>query len=128
MMAGPPKKMTARQLTALTALLTYPNLTQAAAASNLGERTLFRYLRDPQFAKLYQRARHDQLAQAIAALQIKASEAVNVLFQIAKDPQGKATARVAAARAIVDGALKASEMENIEGRLAMLEQRVKGAA
>lgn len=122
------KKLTARQALALSALLTHASLKEAAEASGVGERTLFRYLRDAYFAAIYQRARHEQLAQAVATLQIKASEAVNVLLQIATNEQEKATARVAAARAIVDGALKASELENIENRLTALEQTIKEAA
>lgn len=121
------KKLTARQLLALSALLTHASLKEAAEASGVGDRTLFRYLRDPQFAEIYQRARHEQLAQAVATLQTKASEAVNVLLQIATNEQAKATARVAAARALIDGALRATESETLERRLTALEQRIKAA-
>lgn len=118
------KKVTARQAAALAALLIHPCVADAAEASGLGERTLYRYLQDPQFVACYRRARHRQVEQAVSVMQAAASKAVNVLISIATNPQAKTGARVMAARAVIDGALKETELETLEQRLAELERKI----
>ena len=117
--------LTARQQKALSSLLTHPTLADAAKASGIAERSLYRYLRAPHFAECYRQARHQQVAQAVSLLQTSADQAVAVLIEIATSPTAKSTARVQAARALVEGALRATEMETLEARITELEQRLE---
>lgn len=61
------------------------------------------------------------MRQAIANLQRASSGAVLALGSIAQNPREKAPARVAAARAILDLAIRAIELEDIDARLRALE-------
>ena len=111
------KPLTARQSKALSALLICPSLAAAATACNIPQRTIYRYLRLAHFAEAYQHARHQQLGQAVAALQTAAGQAVAVLIEIATNADAKSTARVQAARALIEGALRASGFDALRAGL-----------
>jgi hypothetical protein len=117
-MAG---KLTGRQEQALWALLREPGVEAAARAAGVGARSLYRWLNDPMFASAYQAARRDALSLATGRLQTAAQDAVTALTEVMKDPCAPPAARVAAARTVLDVAFRASELEDIEKRLANLE-------
>jgi len=119
------KSLTARQAKALSALLTCSSLADAAQASGIPERTLYRYLRTPHFADCYREARGEQVRQAVAQMQRVAEKAAATLEAIMADPMAKPTARVMAARTVLDTALRAVEIENLEARLAAIEAKVE---
>lgn len=50
-----------------------------------------------------------------------------MLFAIAKDKKAPASARVSAARAIIEHTLKAFELADVEVRLKELERRLEGS-
>ena len=115
--------LTPKQHKALAALLTEPTLSAAAAKVGIGERTLHSWLAEPAFKAAYLDVRREAVGQAIARLQQLSSGAVAVLAQVAADKQAPASARVAAASKILDTAIKAVELEDLEARIAALEQQ-----
>jgi DNA-binding MurR/RpiR family transcriptional regulator len=116
------EKLPGRQEAALTALLNNPTVRDAAKEAKLSEATLWRYLRDDGFRTRYQSARRDLLAQTSLRLQSDATHAAKVLRDVADDTNAPASARVSAARAILDSAIKAAEVEDLLPRLQALEQ------
>ena len=121
-MAGKIDILTPQQQKACLALLTEPTISAAAQAAGVGERTLYRWLDDPTFATAYRAARRQAVSQAIARLQQLSSGAVAVLAQVAADKNARASSRVAAATKILEVAIKAVELEDLEARISVLEE------
>src|ERR687885_1177622 len=123
-MATVDTKLTPKQDALIAALLTSPTIQDAAKAVGVSETTAHRWLRtDEAFTAAYLKARRAAVGQAIARLQQLSSGAVAVLGQVAADKQAPASARVAAASKILDTAIKAVELEDLEARIAALEQQ-----
>ncbi|HEX7312927.1 MAG TPA: LysR family transcriptional regulator [Pyrinomonadaceae bacterium] len=102
----PEKELSRRQEAALVALLETGSVKDAAAACNLSQPTLFRYLQEPLFITRYREARGKLVETAIAKVQSAAESAVNTLLEIAQDREAAPTARIAAARAILSQAVR----------------------
>jgi hypothetical protein len=114
-------KISRKQELAIVALLTEPNHRAAAVACGVGYSTLCRWLRDPQFEECFRRAKADLLASATAQLRRAATTGALTLEQIANDGKAPPAARVSASRAILELALRANVIEEIDERLAKLE-------
>ncbi len=121
-MSQPTDNLSAQQSKAITALLTCSSITQAADEVGVTPRTLFRWLGDPTFDAAYKAAKRETVGQAIARLQQLSGAAVVVLGQVMADRRAPASSRVAAASKILDTAIKVVELEQIEQRLAALEE------
>ncbi len=119
--------LTPKQHKALAALLAEPTVAAAAAKVRVGERTLHTWLQEPAFSDAYRTARRHAVGQAIARLQQTSTEAVNVLHYLMCNPGTRAATRVAAARTILDTAIRAVELEDLAQRLATLEQLMSPA-
>ena len=87
--------------------------------------TLWRWLQLDGFRDEYQKARRDAVARAIDQVQRAAAGAVQTLEGVMSDEQAPASARVSAAKTVLDSALKAVELEDVQGRLQALESALK---
>ena len=118
--------LSANQKRAIVALLNCPMIGEAAKAAGLGERTLGRYLADPDFrAEL--RSRQDQtLAAATAALSGLAGEAVGTLAGVMGDGEASPAVRVRAAAVILAERRKVAELDDLAERVAVLEIAQRG--
>jgi len=116
-----------KQERAITALLTEPTVRDAARAASCSERSLFRFLADPDFQEAYRAARHRVVEVAIGRLQQAGSEAVDTLRDIMQGQGHPASARVTAARSILEFALRGVEAEDLSSRLAALEEYLEGS-
>ena len=116
--------LTPKQHKAIAALLTEPTIGAAAAAAGVGDRTLYTWLAAPDFRAAYLAARREAVSQAVAQLQRIASEAVLVLQTVMNDATKPASARIAAARSVLEFSIKAVEVEELEQRLSALEARM----
>ena len=105
MTAGHGAKRPQRQDVAIAALLTEPTLEAAARRAGVSESSLLRWLRDPAFRAEYRAARRAVVEQAVSGLQHAASEAVNTLTR--NLTCGMPASEIAAAKAIIDQAVKA---------------------
>ena len=115
-------KLSRKQEQAIAALLSEPTIAAAAERVGVGEVTLWRWLQREDFRVDYQRARRETVAQAIAAIQQASSEAVQALREIMVDSEAPASSRVSAAKTVLEFALKGAELEDIEKRVAVLEE------
>ena len=111
-----------KQEEAIAALLTQRNLEEAARAAGIGTRTMLRWLKLPEFQTAYREARRAAFGQAISRLQQGTSAAATTLLKVLIDPNTPASVKVRAAEAIFHHSAKAIEIEDIEARVAALEQ------
>jgi hypothetical protein len=107
---GHGEKLSRRQNAAIAALLAEPTIGAAAGKAKVGERTLRRWMMLPAFSREYTAARDAALDSAVKLLQVDATEAVEVLLEIARDKTKPAAARVSASATILTTAMKATEL------------------
>jgi len=118
--------LTARQERALLALLTQSSVQAAAQTAQVELRTLWAWLKDPTFAEAYRQARQEAVKRAVGRLQQIATQAVDTLQAVMTDGEAPAAAKVTAARATLDLAVKAVEFEALEARVTALEVMTNG--
>jgi uncharacterized protein YggE len=116
--------LTDKQEKAVAALLTEPTISAAAAKAGIGERTLHRWLEEPAFDQAYRNARRKAVQRAIGRLQQVSTAAVAVLVRVMANEEAPSGTRVAAARTVLEFAIRAVELEDHEERLAELERRL----
>lgn len=115
-----------RKELAVVALISQPSIAAAAEAAGISESTLYRWLaNDAQFQKLYRDARKELVQQATSQLQRAAADAVKALEDVLRDATASASAKIAAARTILELAFKAAELEDMEARVSELERKVQ---
>ena len=112
----------------IAALLTSSNVREAAKAARISERTLWRWLSDPDFMENFRAAKAGILHESMNTLRQGCQAAASALVSIASDTDAPVAARVTAARSVLEFNLTAhameSEMEN-EIRLKRLEHIIK---
>jgi uncharacterized membrane protein (DUF106 family) len=104
------------------ALITEPTIKAAAQKVGITTPTLHKWLKLSEFKAAYREARREAVTVAIARLQQAAAEAVEALRAIMNDTSKPASARVSAARSILELAIKAIEIEDLEVRIEELER------
>ncbi len=117
--------MTAKHDKLLAALLSAPTIERAAKAAGLSEATALRYLKEDDFKAEYAAARRELVSHAITSLQRQSVGAVAVLCDIANDGTAPASSRVSAARTVLDLAMRAVELEDLQARVEALEGVLK---
>lgn len=115
--------LTPKQQKAITALLDQPTLKEAASACGVNESTLWRWLQDDTFQREYRQARGQLLESTLTALQRASGDAVETLKAVMKDTTAQPSARVSAAKAVLELGLKGREILEVEERLRALEER-----
>ena len=115
------EKLSRKQEQTIAALLTCDSITAAAAGCGMAEATLHRWLKDDGFQTAYREARRAVVQQAITQVQRATVEAVATLRAVMQDSECPASARVSAAKAILETAVKGIEIEDLETRIAALE-------
>jgi hypothetical protein len=108
----------------IAALLSCPTVEAAAEMVGIGNETASQWRKDPAFAERYRVATREAMRQAAALLQGAAREAVDTLRAIQSKGESEA-ARVSAARAVLEMAVKAAELEDVQQRLDSLERTFK---
>jgi len=118
-MSGHGEKLTRKQEQAIACLLAEPTVTAAANRCGVGEATLRRWLRDPQFQSAYRAARRSVLDVAIASLHQAGTDAVAALRRAVNS--GQPGVEVRAAGIILDHVLGTLDRMDVEERLQRLE-------
>jgi hypothetical protein len=104
----------------------YPTLDEAAEELNITPLTLRRWLHeDAELQQLYREARREVMAHALARMQRITANAVTRLESILDDTDVPAAAAVSAAKAVIEIALKAVTLEDLEQRLSHVEAQIK---
>src|SRR5437868_3241851 len=99
------QSLTRKQERAIEALLGHTTIEEAAKAANVHPATIFRWLQVGAFHDASMQARREATRQAIAQLQQASSEAVETLREIMGNRDAQASARVAAAKTIIEYAI-----------------------
>ena len=126
MTAGHGQKRERLEDRALAALLSEPTIAQAAAKASVSESTLLRWLAEPSFKSRYRDARRQIVEVAVAGLQQATSEAVATLSRNLQC--GVPASEIAAAKAVLDFAVKGVELVDLAERVEALEQASELAA
>jgi hypothetical protein len=124
-MAGHGEKLTRGQERYIALLLTEPTRAAAARAAGISARTADRWARDPGFAAAYRKARHRVLDDVVTTLHRLCTDAAAALGRNLNC--GRPAAEIRAACAILQNALAGAELMDLEGRLAEVEEYIRGA-
>ena len=120
-MKGHGAKFPRKRQEAIAALLEFPTVREAAETVGIGEATLFRWMQNPEFQTGYREAKRRVVDEAVTRLQRSAGEASDTLRGIMLDTKTPASVRVSAVRAILDMAVRAVEIQELEARIEKLE-------
>jgi hypothetical protein len=123
--SGHGQKLSRKQEHTIVALLTCDSIAAAAARGGVAEGTLHRWLKDAAFQAAYRAARRQVVQHAIVQVQHATGTAVQTLLAVMQDPEATASAKVSAAKTILDTAVKAMELEDLEARIIALEQQAQ---
>jgi hypothetical protein len=107
---------------AIAALLSQRSIDDAARVANIAPRTLYRWMKEPEFDASYRQAQRDSFAQTTARLQQGSTAAVSTLLKVMVDPKTPPSTKVRAADSVLGHAAKAIELHDIEARLTELER------
>jgi hypothetical protein len=107
---------------AIVALLSQRTIEDAARACNTPARTLYNWLKEPEFDAAYRAARRRAYGQSISRLQQGSTAAATTLLKVMVDPATPPSTRVRAAEAVLSQAAKAIEIEDIDARVRALEE------
>ncbi len=121
-MADPGDNLGTKKQAAIEALLNSRGMEDAARTANVPPRTLYRWLREPEFDAAYRRAKRAAFGQATSRLQQGSSAAAATMLKLMVDATVPASTRLRAADCVFTHAKGAIEIEDIEARLAALEQ------
>jgi len=83
-------------------LLAEPTVEAAARAAGIGRRTLIRRRAEPAFKAELERAAAESHAEALASLRALAGDATTALRDVLRDKTAQASARVAAAKVVLE--------------------------
>jgi len=120
-MIGHGEKLSRKQDQVITALVTCASIPEAAAQCGLADVTLRRWLKQEPFQAAYREARQAVVQHAITQVQRATGEAVETLRSVMQDAEAPASARVSAAKAILETSVKGIEIEDLAARIAALE-------
>jgi hypothetical protein len=98
---------------AISTLLSEPKICNAAKKAKVSEVTIFRWLKEEPFHRAYLEARRQATVQAIAQLQQAGGEALKTLCEVMKDKEVSASARVTAAKTVLELSIKSVELEDL---------------
>jgi hypothetical protein len=109
----------------LEALCTAPSKAAAARQLNTSRTTLYdRLAEEPAISEAYERWRTTVIGDASDSLHSRAEGAVEVLDEVAHNPQVSPAVRVQAASAILNYHFRVRETEEVEARLAEIEEQL----
>lgn len=124
-MVGHGTKFGRKKEQAIAALLSHRSIEEAARATGIGVNTLLRWMKDPEFAAAYRKARWAVVDQAIARLQQTTGAAVSTLQKLMVDTNTPGATKGHVAKDVLALAIKGVEVEYQEARLAALERVVE---
>ncbi|MDH6363266.1 hypothetical protein M2139_000314 [Enterococcus sp. PF1-24] len=119
------EELNIRQERFLKALLTESSIEKACVVAKINRTTGYKYLKDEKFLLEYRVLRREAMQQVTARLQKVSEEAVSVLHEIMLDQDNTPSARVQAAKNILDISYRSLELDDIQERVEQLEQNIK---
>jgi hypothetical protein len=126
-MSGFGEKLGRKKDAAVLALLSSRNVEEAARVAGVNPRTLYRWQKEPEFDAAYREARRAAVSQANARLQQASGAAAATILKLMVDPTVPASVRIRACECVLNHANKTIEIEDIEVRVAALEEAAQKA-
>ena len=122
--AGHGEKKSRKSGELIVALLTQPTIEAAARIAGISNASAWRWMQDPVFAESYREAKREAMRHTSARLQAATCEAVDCLRAVQNSGESE-SARVGAARTILEMALRAADLEDVQRRLSAIEERLR---
>lgn len=122
----PDSDLSTRQRKFVAALLSNPTIETAAEAAGIHKRTAHRYLADPAVRRALGQELDNLMGQTTRLVVRAMTSALATLQQIHTDPEAPTSARVSAARAILDAGPRLREALDLAERVAALENSLTG--
>lgn len=117
------KELKPRQKKFLAAMLSEKSMRAAAEKAGISYPTARRWmLENANFKAAYSACLDSAVSESLDALKMSLLDATNTLREVCSSPDAPDQTRVAAAKAIIEGAVKLSEYFDIEKRVAALEE------
>jgi hypothetical protein len=120
--------LTGRQVLAVAALLKHGAIPQTAVEIGISERQLRRWASLPAFKRALRAERRVVMDNVTSKLSMGASEAVDALLSVVRDLKAAPSARVAAARVLLESARGAISEADVAARLERIERLAEGRA
>ena len=117
------KKMERKKEKAIACLIAQPSITLAAQEAGISQSTMYRWLNDEEFQMAYRKAKKEIVGHALTQVQKSVTKAVETLLEVMGNGVVE-SAKVSAAKTILELAIKAVEIEELEERLTILERRM----
>ncbi|MDD4980127.1 MAG: hypothetical protein PHC54_02485 [Candidatus Omnitrophica bacterium] len=116
-------KLSNRQLLTVSHIITSPTLEEARRKAKVSKGTLYAWLKEEAFKVELKRQRDEVIKEALSRLKSAISQAVEKLVKLLDNE--KPDLRRLVCRDILNYALKSIELEDIETRIANLEEKTK---
>ena len=117
------KKMERKKEKVIACLIAQPTITLAAQEAKISQSTMFRWLNDSDFQAAYRKAKREIVNHALTQVQKSVTKAVETLLDVMGNGIVE-SAKVSAAKTILELAIRAVEIEDLEERLEALEERM----
>lgn len=118
-----PNTLTRRQHAVLPHLVCTASLEEGCRRAGVSKTTIYKWLKNSDFQAELKRLRQALVADALERLKTGLTLAVNKLLELLQ-AEGQVSIQFRAAHALVDHGLKAVEMQDLEQRIATLEQHL----
>lgn len=119
-------KICSRKLKGVTALLNYSTVEAAAQSIGVGERTMYRWLEDPQFVEELHKSQEELLHLSSRRLVHLSNKAIDVIGEILQNPDASDSNRLRAIKIVFDQILKLRSLLEVEERIANIEEYIDG--
>ena len=114
--------LTGKKQKALEALLVCKTRQEAAAMAGINRKTLWAYMRDDEFMTAYNERFTELLQEATQQARQYLSPALETLNEIRGNKDASETARISAARSLLEYALRLGDQADLAARIADLER------
>lgn len=119
------RQLSARQEAFIAAMLQAPSIAAAAQLAEIADKTARRWLDLPEVQAALQAARRQMFSDGMTELKGAISLAVRTLVRLAKDDDTPASVRVRAAEILIRQGIEAHTVQELEARIAELEEMTK---
>ena len=117
-----PTALTAKQLKAITALLEESSITKAANKAGVARSSIHVWMNQPEFKEELDKRRHELFIEGLNILKLSTKKAALKLLEFL-DSKNLSHARFAS-KEILNFAIRAAELQDIEQRLERLEDKL----
>jgi hypothetical protein len=115
-------KLTARQLKAIPHIVSSPTYTEGCKKAKINKTTLYKWLKESVFKAELDRQRDEVAAEAFGILSQGLTKAVETLVGLLDNKDDRL--RRWAAKDVIDFIIRHKEIEDLDERLAVIEQRL----